>query len=159
MQAVANLKTNLTRKNVEIEQVEYNLATASNPKIQDICSKQLDKLEVEKEQILAELMEKDKEILNLNDYVSFGLGLKDNMLKLWKLATLTNKKSIQNLIFPEGIVYSKENDDIEPLSKNEFLFLFDLKSVCCGDTKNGQTIISEDLSASAPLLGLEPRTP
>lgn len=51
------------------------------------------------------------------------------MLKLWQLGNLGNKKRIQNLIFPDGLVYDKENDDIEPLSKNEFLFVFDLKSM------------------------------
>ena len=33
------------------------------------------------------------------------------------------------MIFPDGLVYDKENDDIEPLFKNEFLFVFDLKSM------------------------------
>ena len=51
-----------------------------------------------------------------------------------------------------------EDDDIEPLSKNEFLFVFDLKSVGYGEKEKGQTLISEDLSSVAPELGLEPRT-
>ena len=71
---------------------------------------------------------------------------------------LGNKKRIQNLIFPDGLVYDKENDDIEPLSKNEFLFVFDLKSMGYKDKEKGQTLISEDLSSVAPELGLEPRT-
>ena len=49
-------------------------------------------------------------------------------------------------------------DDIEPLSKNEFLFVFDLKSMAYKDKENGQALISEDLSSVAPELGLEPRT-
>ena len=61
-------------------------------------------------------------------------------------------------IFPDGLVYDKENDDIEPLSKNEFLFVFDLKSMGYKDKAKGQTLISEDLSLVAPELGLEPRT-
>ena len=109
--------------------------------------------------IRAELDERHKEILNLDNYIDFGLGLKDNMLKLWQLASLGQKRHIQNLVFPEGFVWSKKNDDIEPLSKNEFFFQYPLKSMGYEEKKNGQTVISDDLSALAPQVGLEPTTP
>ena len=158
MEEVKTIKANLSKKQNEIEQIEYNLATAPNAKVQEICNKQLVKMEAERDEILRELGERDKSILNLSDYVSFGLELKDNMLKLWQLGNLGNKKRIQNLIFPDGLVYNKENDDIEPLSKNEFLFVFDLKSMGYKDKEKGQTLNFEDLSTLAPELGLEPRT-
>ena len=158
MEEVKTIKANLSKKQNEIEQIEYNLATAPNAKVQEICNKQLVKMEAERDEILRELEERDKSILNLSDYVSFGLELKDNMLKLWQLGNLGNKKRIQNLIFPDGLVYDKENDDIEPISKNEFLFVFDLKSMGYKDKEKGQTLISDDLSSLAPELGLEPRT-
>ena len=47
-------------------------------------------------------------------------------------------------------VYDKKNDDIEPLSKNEFLFVFDLKSVGYAEKEKGQTLNFEDLSSVAP---------
>lgn len=155
---VAAIKTNLAYKESEIEKVEYNLATAATPKVQEICEKQLHKLEAEKKAIQESLQERRKEILNLDSYISFGLGLKDNMLKLWQLSSLSQKRHIQKLVFPEGLVWSKENDDIEPLSRNEFMFLYDLKSVGCGENESGQTVISDDLSALAPEPGLEPGT-
>ena len=49
--------------------------------------------------------------------------------------------------------------DIEPLSKNEFFFQYPLKSMSYEEKKNGQTVISDDLSALAPQVGLEPTTP
>ena len=158
MEEVKLIRANLTKKKTEVEQIEYNLATAPDAKVREICSKQLAKVEAERDEILRELEERDKSILNLSDYVSFGLVLKDNMLKLWQLGNLSNKKRIQNLIFPDGLVYDKENDDIEPLSKNEFLFVFDLKSMGYKDKEKGQTLNFEDLSTLAPELGLEPRT-
>ena len=54
------------------------------------------------------------------------------------------------MIFPDGLVYDKKNDDIEPLSKNEFLFVFDLKSVGYEEKEKGQTLNFEDLSTVAP---------
>lgn len=156
---VSEIKKNLAHKESEIEQVECNIATASNPKIQGICEKRLAILEGERDRIKESLEEKSREILNLNDYITFGLGIKDNMLRLWQLSNLSQKKHLQNLVFPDGLVWDKENEDIEPLSRNEFMFVYDLKSVGCGDKEKGQTLISEDLSALAPPRGLEPRTP
>ena len=74
------------------------------------------KLESERGAIQAELNEKDTEILNLNDCITFTLGLMCNVLKLWQLANLGQKRRILNLAFPDGLVWSKENDDIEPMA-------------------------------------------
>ena len=156
---ITALKTNLSRKETEISRVEYNLATAPTARVLEICTQHLEKLEAEKEAIQRELAEKDKSLLNLDEYIDYALNLKDNMLKLWQIASLPHKRSLQNLAFPDGVVWDKENEVIEPLSKNEFLFVYDLKSVDYGEKENGQTLKNEDLSALAPQLGLEPRTP
>ena len=156
---VSILKTNLAHKQSEIDKVEYNLATATNPRIQEICIKQLEKLDAEKEAIEKEIEAKDKEILNLENYISYGLGLKDNMLKVWQLSSMPHKKSLQSLVFPDGITWDKENEVLEPLSKNEFLFLYDLNSMSCEQKESGQTSNFTDLSAKAPQVGLEPTTP
>ena len=121
---VESIKVNLTKKESEIERIEYNLATAPTPKIQETCAKMLAKSEAERDGILRELEEKDKTILNLDDYVEYGLNLRDNMLKLWQIANLSHKRQLQNLVFPDGIVWNKENEDIEPVAKNEFLFRY-----------------------------------
>ena len=119
----------------------------------------LEKLEAEKEAIQRELVDKDKSLLNLDEYIDYALNLKDNMLELWQIASLPHKRSLQNLAFPDGVVWDKENEIIEPLSKNEFMFVCDLKSINYGEKESGQTADFSNLSALAPLLGLEPRTP
>ena len=119
---VASIKVNLTKKENEIARIEYNLATAPTPKIQETCSKMLAKAEAERDEILRELEDKDKSILNLDDYVQTGLSLRDNLLKLWPIASVVHKRQLQNLVFPDGIIWNKETDDIEPVSRNEFLF-------------------------------------
>ena len=155
---VSAIKASLTKKESEIERIKYNLATALNPKVLETCSEMLEKAETERNEILRELEDKDHEILNLNDYVSYGMAMRNNILKLWRLSDLTHKRLIQNLIFPEGIVWDKKNDDIEPRSKNEFLFTWGSKSDGYEDKENGQTADFSNLSALAPQLGLEPRT-
>ena len=159
MEEVKAIRANLTNKNKEIEQIEENLATAKNPKDKEVCRKVLDKMEAEREEILSQLEERDKSILNLNGYVNYGLSIRDNMLKLWKLGNLYQKKRIQNLIFPDGLVYNKENDDIEPINKNEFIFIFDLKSTNCADKKRKTNHQNDDLSPLVLEAGLEPAQP
>ena len=155
---VSAIRTALTKKEREIEQIEINLALAPNAKVQEICCKRLEKAEEERDAIKAELQERDKSLLNLDDYVSYGMGLRNNLLKLWQIASLPHKRHFQNLVFPDGILYNKENDDIEPLSKNEFLFTYGLKSGNYGHKESGQTDFSTNLSALAPPVGLEPTT-
>ena len=155
---VSAIKTNLTKKENEIERIESNLVMTLDEKFRETCLKVLAKVEAERDQILQELEEREKCLLNLNDYVEYGLTLKDNMLKLWQIANLGHKRQMQNLIFPEGLVWSKENEDIEPLSVNDFLFVFNLKSTNYKQNKNGQTADFSNLSALAPPVGLEPTT-
>jgi hypothetical protein len=84
------------------------------------------------------------------------MNIKDNLLKLWQIANLGNKKRIQDMMFFNGIIYNKENDDIEPLSKNEFMFLFGLKSISCDDKKRNKPSENDDLSSLVLEAGLEP---
>ena len=121
--------------------------------------KALEKKEKERDEILSQLSEKDNSILNLDNYINYGLNLKDNILRLWRLANLGDKKRIQNLIFLDGLVYSKENDDIEPLSRNEFIFLFDSNSSSCEDTNKKTSHQNGDLSLFVLEAGLEPAQP
>ena len=150
MEEVKALRTNLTKVKGDIDIMEYKLSTATTSKNQEIYERQLAKAEAERDEILRQLEERDKSILNLSDYVNSGLEIKDNMLKLWQLGNLSQKKRVQTMIFPDGLVYDKKNDDIEPLSKNEFLFIFDLKSVGYEEKEKGQTLNFEDLSSVAP---------
>ena len=155
---VKDIRSALTKKESEIERAEYNLAVATSARIMDVCSRQLEKLEEEKREIEAVLAEKEQNILNLNDYIAYGINMKNNMLKMWQLSNLPHKRHLQEVVFPDGVVWSKENDDIEPLSKNEFLFTFGLKTSNYDKKESGQTLKNEDLSALAPPVGLEPTT-
>ena len=159
MEEIKAIKSNLKNKENEIELIEYNLATATSPQMIKSCCKQLEKKEAERDEILRQLEERDNSILNLDSYINLGLNMKDNILKLWQIANLGNKKRIQNLTFPNGLIYNKENDDIEPISINEFIFLLNSKSDSYKDKKKRQTIKNNDLSLLVPGAGLEPAQP
>ena len=158
-EAAKDIKFHLTEKEKEIERVEYNLAIAPNSKVQEICLSQLEKLEAEKREIEEQLAEAGIGLLNLQNYIEYGILLKDNLLKMWEIAGLSHKRSLQKVLFPDGVFYNKKTDDIEPASWNEFLFVSYLKSGDYREKENGQTADFSNLSALAPPRGLEPRTP
>ena len=97
--------------------------------------------------------------LNLPKYIDYGLKYRNNMLKIWELADLGEKKRIQKVIHPMGFVFNKEVGNIEPLSINQFVSLR-----CCKPNKYDQnkkeTINQNDqLSLFVPEAGLEPAQP
>lgn len=106
-----------------------------------------------------ELRRVDNEILNLENFINFGLGMRSNVFNLWELADLGDKRRVQNMVFPEGFLYRKEIGDIDPLELHRVFTITDSKSAQKRQNKNGQTSEKSDLSAWAPCLGLEPRTP
>ena len=156
---IKNIKANLSKIETQISTIEENYALATDEKTKRIYLNTLEKKEKERDEILSQLTEKDNSILNLNNYINYGLNLKDNILRLWRLANLGDKKRIQNMIFIDGLVYSKENDDIEPLSKNEFIFLFNSNSSSYEDINKKTSHQNGDLSLLVLEAGLEPAQP
>lgn len=156
---VKNIKANLSKIENQISTIEENYALATDERTKRIYMSALSKKEEERDKILSQLTEKDNSILNLNNYINYGLNLRDNILGLWQLANLGDKKRIQNLIFLDGLIYSKENDDIEPLSKNEFIFLFNSNSSSSDNKSKRQVTKNNDLSPWVLEAGLEPAQP
>lgn len=156
---IKNIKGNLSRLDNQISTIEENYSLAQDEKSKKIYMNSLQKKELEREEVLKQLNEKDNIILNLNNYINYGLKLKDNILNIWRLANLGDKKRLQNMIFLEGLVYSKEKDNIEPLSKNEFIFLFNSNSNSYDNKNKGQVIKNDDLSLCVLEAGLEPAQP
>ena len=91
--------------------------------------------------------------------MDYGGPLHDKPHKMRKIADIPHKRSRQRVLFPEGILGDKETDDIEPVSRNEFLFARYLNPMNYGEKENGQTADFDNLSALAPQVGLEPTTP
>ena len=54
------------------------------------------------------------------------------------------------VLFPAGLYFDKETDDIEPLSRNEFLFARYLNPMNYEEKESGQTADFCNLSALAP---------
>ena len=120
--------------------MEMNYALATDPRKQAIYEKALAKLSDEKLKMEAGIAEMEKEILNLDHYMDFALKMRSNLLKLWDLPNVGNKRRLQNLIFPQGIRSDKKSDHIEPLAVNSFFVLNLCKTDSNKQKESGQIV-------------------
>ena len=159
VEQVLLLKHRLTKIENDIKQVEDNWALATDQRQADICRRKLTELDSEKELIENELQKAEGVSLNLPKYIDYGIEMKNNLFNIWQLAELGEKKKIQNLVYPDGIVFNKKIGLIEPLSVNKFIALKANKTDLY-DTNKKRTISQIDqLSPNVPEAGLEPAQP
>ena len=90
-----------------------------------------------------DLNEVNSEIIDTDALINFGVNMIQNAKKLWKMGDITEKQQLQNVIFPNGIVY----DFVEGLGTPETSKLYEV-------------IVKVDVNESSlvGLDGIEPST-
>ncbi len=97
--------------------------------------------------------------MNLDKYLDFSFKMRNNLFEMWQLQGLEGKRRLQNLVFPEGFVYDKNKDDIEPIRVNGFFLLNYSFSIDNRDKKEETNRQNDDLSLRVLEAGLEPAQP
>lgn len=118
-----SIKSNIKAKEKELEQVETNYALCSDAKKQEICAKVMTRLGEEIKGLRVEFSKMNTEILNLDKFIDFAFIMRSNLFNLWELQGLEGKRRLQKLIFPNGFIYDKNNEHIEPKTVNQFFLL------------------------------------
>lgn len=98
---------------------------------------------------------------NLDECVATAIDFAINLPKRWLSADYNIKQRLQNLLFPEGIYYSKAEDNYRTTRINSlFLYLAYLKQVMGNKKRDivGFTISPLNYSVSVAGAGLEPTT-
>ena len=93
---------------------------------------------------------------NLEKSIDLALQLSCNLQKLWSLGDLEVKKSVQHLVFPEGIVFDYQNDRYRTKRVNSLFAIIPSLSINFNKNKNGT--IPKKLESSRLVLhkGIEP---
>ena len=108
--------------------------------------------------ITCEIAHKENSTLNLSNFLKYAIDITYNPLKLWDNSDLGNKQRFQNLLFPNGILFDKENKYIEPLAVNQFFTTNINISIDCGRNKKDFSAKNTKKSAKVESTGLEPVT-
>ncbi len=112
--------------------------------------------QAEKAGLIEKLGEMEFELSNLDEFINFALKISSKLPSMWSSANYSTKLQLQTLVFPEGISYSKKNDDYRTEKVNSFFSLIPLLSADCDKMKNGFDETFFKKSASVPRAGVEP---
>ena len=117
-----------------------------------------DKKANEIDQIKEQLQDSDIEISNLDYYIEKSIEISQNIHNYWQLGTLEEKRKIQKLVFPEGIVVDTKNRTYLTSKVNSlFLAKSQFKRASEGTNKK-LPIKSDEESSLVAGVGLEPTT-
>ncbi|MBN2396426.1 MAG: recombinase family protein [Candidatus Atribacteria bacterium] len=117
-----------------------------------------EKKQGEIDQIKEQLLDSDSEISNLESYIQRSIEISQNIHNYWQLGNLEEKRKIQKLVFPEGIIIDTTNRTYLTSKVNSlFLAKSQFKRIAGGANKKLPTKNGEEsyLVAGA---GLEPAT-
>ena len=154
-----SIKANIKAKEKELEQVETNYALCTDAKKQSICEKVMTKLEKEVRDLKTEFSKVNTEILNLDKFIDFAFKMRSNLFGLWELQGLEGRRRLQKLVFPDGFIYDKNNEHIEPKRVNQFFLIKYSYPTGNGDKKKGTNREKHDSSLRVLEAGLEPAQP
>ncbi len=130
---------------------------------EEISREQFDKFKSRLDSQIEELhiaaAKKPVNLSNLNKSINIALHMSLNLSKTWELGNLPLKKTIQHIVFPEGILFDYENDCYRTLRVNSLFMLIPSISKNTSENKKGKDPISNDLSLSVLKAGLEPARP
>ena len=95
---------------------------------------------------------------NLQKAINKALKISSNLNELWVSGDLTQKKKIQNLVFPFGIGYNKLNGEVRTKKVNSVFSSIPMISEGLAKIKSGEPINIDQFSARVTLPGFKPGT-
>ena len=97
--------------------------------------------------------------LNLEKAVEKCLMIAQNLNNMWVTANFENKRRLQNVVFPEGIFYDKQKEEVRTKKMNSlFLSIPPLQRVI-GENKKGNLLEDYLNAGKVPRTGIEPALP
>ena len=118
--------------------------------------KHIDVREKKKSEAQAEYERLNKNLSNLKGNIDGALKLSSDFGKIWQNGTLFIRRNVQNLLFPKGLIFSKENRNYRTEHQNAFYTLISSISECYDNEKRGQISVNSNLSPLVARRGIEP---
>ena len=156
---LSTLKGQATELSNRIKTIEDNWAIETNSKKQEILWKKITEYEKDLIEVQKEIEKHKNNSLNLQNFLDNGVNLIYNPLKLWELLDLEDKKRLQQLVFPNGFIFDKENKVIEPPMVNSLFGLNALFTETFDKKEKGFFSKKTEKPQIVPGAGLEPAQP
>ncbi|WP_193786562.1 zinc ribbon domain-containing protein, partial [Kordia jejudonensis] len=122
-----HLRYNLKAIKEKIEKVEERFVYGEIN--MELYSKHSEKLKLEEAGVLKEIEKSTIEKSKFNLHVENSIKLLANLPNMWELSDCMVKQKLQNLLFPNGIRYNRQNDSYLSLEVNPVLNIINTLSV------------------------------
>jgi site-specific DNA recombinase len=141
----------LKKKNeaLEVRFIEAEISKELFDKYSLIYNNQLGELE-------AKLKRVNVNSSNLEEVVDRGLEIAENISDFWVSTSFDKKKELQNIVFPEGILYNKKIDAVRTPKINSFLAAIPLLTGGSREKINARSVLSGHNSSQVAPTGIEP---
>jgi site-specific DNA recombinase len=106
------------------------------------------KLKEELEQIDTQIQNSRINLSNAEKYLNYSVNLSSKLATVWTSADYEQKQNLQKLIFPDGIVYDKKNDNYRTPKIN---FVFHVIAGLSRDSEQNKKGTNEIVSQLVPL--------
>ena len=150
------LRGKATEINKKIERLEDRYIDEELDK--ELYHKHRDKLRKEEAEIHEELEKLEQQASNFDGCIDTAVSIASQLDRLWIESEYNMKQKLQNLVFPEGINYDKENRQCRTGRVN---WIFEIIACISKNIKNKKTEQSDglsDLSGLVARTGIEPVT-
>ena len=112
----SNIKKLISEKKALLEKIELKFI---NDQIsEDLYQKHSKQINGEISQLTQELESTSISSSNLETAVDKCLSIAENISHTWVTARYENRQKLQRIVFPDGIMYNKQNDQVRTLRVN-----------------------------------------
>ena len=101
-------------------------------------------------EIRRELEDAGKNLSNMMKYINQTIEMSCKLGGLWSDSNFSNRQKIQNLVYPSGIYFDKENDDYRTENENEVFKIFRRFTASC---EGGKEKATTDFARLSPSVG------
>ena len=151
-----NLSKQLTECNNQLKEVNVKYGLGDIPT--EAYNATIETLKEKRMSIESELEKSKENLSNLEKYIDTTLLMSSNLVSLWKDGSFDIRQKLQNLLFPKGVKYNRQEHSYLTISENNVFSVF---SNLSANYKNAETKKEPPFDDSFSLVaetGLEPAT-
>jgi site-specific DNA recombinase len=147
-------KLNKLRKKLDSVDERFAIGEINN----DLHQKFSSQYKNEIEEILKKSGNSEITSSNLKKCIKKAIDTSKNISKTWEVANLHEKKKIQNLVFPDGIGYDKQNDRVQTFRTNSLFSYIPAITKELAKNKKGENTSISTFSSRVTAIGFKPIT-
>ncbi len=141
----ASIKKQITEKKQKLNVLEERFAIGEITK--DIFSKFSEKYITEINDFEAKMLNPEISSSNLEKAINKALKISSNLNELWGSGNLEQKRNLQQLLFPSGLGYDKQNDRVQTTRVNSLFSATPLMTRDLMKIKSGELVNFNQFSA------------